>query len=70
MLFPQGEPALRVSQIYTDVLPSLTLKYHLTDKEQLHASYYRAVNRPGFYELIPGWPVPVNEDYGKLVTPT
>jgi TonB-dependent receptor len=68
MLFPQGESRPEGSQIYTDVLPSATLKYHLTDKEQLHASYYKAVNRPGFYELIPGGPPPV-DDYREIGNP-
>lgn len=68
MLFPQGESRPEGNQIYTDVLPSATLKYHLTDKEQLHASYYKAVNRPGFYELIPGGPPPV-DDYREIGNP-
>ncbi|WEA03761.1 TonB-dependent receptor [Mucilaginibacter sp. SJ] len=54
MLFPQGESRPTGNQKYTDVLPSLTLKYFLTDKQQFHASYFKSVNRPGFYELIPG----------------
>lgn len=54
MLFPQGELRPAGRQVYTDVLPSLTLKYKLNDKQQLHGSYYKALNRPGFYELIPG----------------
>ena len=53
LLFPQGEPNPIGSQVYTDVLPSLTFKYHLTNKAQLHASYYKALNRPGFYEIVP-----------------
>lgn len=54
MLFPQGESRPNGNQTYTDVLPSLTLKYFLSDKHQLHASYFKSINRPGFYELIPG----------------
>ncbi|WP_114941055.1 TonB-dependent receptor [Mucilaginibacter endophyticus] len=54
MLFPQGESRPSGNQTYTDVLPSLTLKYFLSDKHQLHASYFKSINRPGFYELIPG----------------
>jgi TonB-dependent receptor len=67
MLFPQGEPRPKGNQIYTDVLPSLTLKYFLTDKEQLHASYYRAVNRPGFYEIVPS--KVVEEEYQERGNP-
>ncbi|GAA4310499.1 TonB-dependent receptor [Mucilaginibacter gynuensis] len=54
MLFPAGELRPQGNQVYTDVLPSLTVKYFLTEKDQLHASYFRSLNRPGFYELIPG----------------
>lgn len=67
LLFPQGESRPKGSQIYTDVLPSATIKYHLTEKEQLHASYYRAVNRPGFYEIVPS--KIVNEEYEERGNP-
>jgi TonB-dependent receptor len=67
LLFPQGESRPTGSQVYTDVLPSATIKYHLTDKAQLHASYYRAVNRPGFYEIVPG--KTVNEEYEERGNP-
>lgn len=61
LLFPAGESFPKGNQIYTDVLPSLTAKYFLTEKAQLHASYYKALNRPGFYEIVPGRVK--NEDY-------
>ncbi|TWR29601.1 outer membrane beta-barrel protein [Mucilaginibacter pallidiroseus] len=67
LLFPQGESRPTGSQVYTDVLPSATLKYHLTDKAQLHASYYKAVNRPGFYEIVPS--KIVNEEYEERGNP-
>ncbi|WP_426325081.1 TonB-dependent receptor domain-containing protein [Pedobacter sp. R-06] len=54
LLFPAGEAFPKGNQIYTDLLPSLTAKYFLSAKAQLHASYYRAINRPGFYEIVPG----------------
>jgi len=67
MLFPQGEPRPKGNQVYTDVLPSLTLKYFLTDKEQLHASYFRSINRPGFYEIVPS--KIINEEYEERGNP-
>jgi TonB-dependent receptor len=67
LLFPAGETNPKGSQVYTDVLPSLTLKYHLTNKSQLHASYYKALNRPGFYEIVPG--KVVNEEYQERGNP-
>jgi len=38
---------------YTDVLPSLHLDYSLGDIQNLRASYYAAVSRPGFGEIVP-----------------
>ena len=61
LLFPAGEAFPKGNQIYTDLLPSLTAKYFLSAKAQLHASYYKALNRPGFYEIVPG--KVVNEDF-------
>lgn len=67
LLFPAGENNPAGSQVYTDVLPSVTLKYHFTRKAQLHASYYKALNRPGFYEIVPG--KVVNEEYQERGNP-
>jgi len=36
---------------YTDVLPSLHLKYKLSSKENLRLSYFESISRPGFFEL-------------------
>lgn len=38
---------------YTDVLPSLHLKYALTDKQNIRASYFRSLVRPSFVDIIP-----------------
>ncbi|WP_443946004.1 TonB-dependent receptor domain-containing protein [Pedobacter sp. AW1-32] len=67
LLFAAGETNPAGSQIYTDVLPSATIKYHLTDKAQLHTSYYKALNRPGFYEIVPS--KIVNEEYQERGNP-
>ncbi|EHQ25047.1 TonB-dependent receptor [Mucilaginibacter paludis] len=67
LLFPAGETNPSGSQIYTDVLPSLTVKYHLNQKAQLHASYYKALNRPGFYEIVPS--KVINEEYQERGNP-
>jgi outer membrane receptor protein involved in Fe transport len=39
---------------YTDLLPSLQLKYELTDKSNLRASYFKSIARPAFFDLVPG----------------
>jgi len=67
LLFPAGETFPKGSQVYTDVLPSLAAKYFLTEKAQLHASYYKALNRPGFYEIVPG--KVVNEEFQERGNP-
>lgn len=41
------------NQKYTDVLPSVNLKFKLNQKTNLRASYYEAINRPSFYEIVP-----------------
>lgn len=38
---------------YYDLLPSLSFKYALSDKQNLRASYYSAISRPNFYEIVP-----------------
>ncbi len=38
---------------YYDVLPSANIKYELTKKSALRASYYSAISRPNFYEVVP-----------------
>ncbi|WP_316800533.1 TonB-dependent receptor domain-containing protein [Pedobacter frigidisoli] len=67
LLFPAGESYPKGGQVYTDVLPSLTAKYFLSPKSQLHASYYKALNRPGFYEIVPG--KVVNEEFQERGNP-
>ncbi|WP_198675348.1 TonB-dependent receptor [Pleomorphovibrio marinus] len=41
------------SQNYVDVLPSIGIKYKLAEKTNLRASYYKALARPGFHEIVP-----------------
>ena len=52
---------------YTDVLPSVNLKYSLTRRQNLRLSYFRSINRPGFYEMVPY--TVVNEDYTEKGNP-
>lgn len=67
LLFPAGEVNPVGSQIYTDILPSLNLKYALTEHQNLRATYFRSVNRPGFYEIVPS--KVVNEEYQERGNP-
>ncbi|BDD05614.1 TonB-dependent receptor [Aureibacter tunicatorum] len=38
---------------YTDILPSLHLKYNINPKSSLRSSYFASVIRPGFAEFVP-----------------
>ncbi|MBO0932391.1 TonB-dependent receptor [Fibrella aquatilis] len=38
---------------YLDILPSLHLKYRLSDRENVRASYFKGISRPGYFELVP-----------------
>jgi outer membrane cobalamin receptor len=41
------------SQTYTDVLPSLSAKYKIGAATNLRFTYYRAIQRPSFFEIVP-----------------
>ncbi|MGI6073154.1 MAG: TonB-dependent receptor domain-containing protein [Fermentimonas sp.] len=55
------------TQRYTDVLPSVNVKYGFTNDIALKASYYKSINRPSFYEIVP-YRV-INEDYSEHGNP-
>ena len=40
-------------QSYWDYLPSASVKWMPTQKMNVRISYYRSINRPGFYEIVP-----------------
>ncbi|WP_214072827.1 TonB-dependent receptor [Mucilaginibacter sp. dw_454] len=54
---------------YFDILPSLNLKYALSDKENLRASYYSAISRPNFYEIVPHTSGDPDADYQEIGNP-
>ena len=51
---------------YYDLLPSLSFKYALSDKENLRASYYSAISRPNFYEIVPHTSGDPDADYQEV----
>ncbi|MDR1340285.1 MAG: TonB-dependent receptor [Prevotellaceae bacterium] len=55
------------SQIYTDCLPVLHLKYSPWKNSNIRASYYKSINRPGFFEIVP-YRI-INEDYTEMGNP-
>jgi len=55
---------------YIDVLPSLHLKYELNKRQNIRASYFRSLVRPGFAEIIPqDIPASENEAYEQQGNP-
>ena len=40
-------------QSYWDYLPSASIKWTPTKKMNVRLTYYRSINRPGFYEIVP-----------------
>ena len=54
-------------QVYTDLLPSVHLKYNVHRNAYLRLSYGRSINRPGFFEIVPY--TILNEDYDEQGNP-
>ncbi|GHT76929.1 TonB-dependent receptor [Bacteroidia bacterium] len=55
------------NQQYTDYLPSLHFKYSPWKNNNFRASYYKSLNRPGFFEIVP-YQI-LNEDYTERGNP-
>ena len=43
-----------INKNYTDILPSVDLKFKLNPMTNLRATYYNAIARPNYYDLVPG----------------
>lgn len=67
MKFPIGEDNPTGSQVYTDILPSLHFRYRPTEQTNWRLSYFRSLNRPGFFEIVP-YRI-VNEEYQERGNP-
>jgi TonB-dependent receptor len=57
-----------VTKTYTDILPSVQLKYRLNDKTNLRAAYFKSISRPGFFEIIP-YHIYGNDGYDEIGNP-
>ncbi|MDP4150530.1 MAG: TonB-dependent receptor [Bacteroidota bacterium] len=42
-----------VKKNYTDLLPSIMVRFKLNEKTNLRASYYKGISRPNYYDLVP-----------------
>lgn len=54
---------------YDDLLPSLNFKYALTDKQNIRLTYYSAISRPNFFELVPHVVGDPDADYQQVGNP-
>jgi hypothetical protein len=55
------------NQQYTDFLPSLHVRYSPWNNNNIRVSYYKGLNRPGFFEIVP-YQI-LNEDYTERGNP-
>lgn len=53
LLYPRNGQTPTGSQKYTDVLPSLSINYIIDEKSKFRFSYYYAIVRPGYFEIVP-----------------
>ena len=54
-------------QRYTDMLPDAHIKWNIHQNANLRLSYYMAINRPSFFEIVPYHII--NEDYNECGNP-
>lgn len=55
------------TQIYTDLLPNIHMKYIVHKDGNFRASYFKSINRPSFFEIVP-YRI-INEDYQERGNP-
>ncbi|MDR2057788.1 MAG: TonB-dependent receptor [Dysgonamonadaceae bacterium] len=55
------------SQVYTDYLTDLHLKYTPWENNNIRLSYYQSLNRPSFFEIVP-YRI-INEDFTEMGNP-
>ena len=64
MHFPNAGESPDGSQVYSDILPSAQFKYSPNKKSNIRLTYFKSVNRPGFFEIVP-YQI-INEDYDEF----
>ncbi|MGL4780118.1 MAG: TonB-dependent receptor domain-containing protein [Bacteroidales bacterium] len=61
MLYPAAGDDPKGQQKYADLLPSINTKLSISNSMNVRASYFKSLNRPGFFEIVP-FSI-INEDY-------
>ncbi|MEI8136374.1 MAG: TonB-dependent receptor [Bacteroidota bacterium] len=64
---PENIPGKSGGKKYQDILPSGSIKYTITGKQNIRANYYSSISRPSFYELIPY--TITGEDFNEIGNP-
>ncbi len=67
LTFPSLNEAPDSAQHYVDALPSVSFKYMHGDQVNVRASYYKAISRAGYFEIVP-YQI-TNEDYSEVGNP-
>jgi len=62
-------PGKTATITYTDYLPSINIKYAVTNEQAIRASYYVSILRPAFADLIPYPDQTVDEIYQHIGNP-
>ncbi|MDR0394784.1 MAG: TonB-dependent receptor [Tannerella sp.] len=65
--YPAGGVPNDGEQVYTDYLPSIHIKYSLFPDNNMRLCYYKSINRPSFFEIVP-YRI-INEDYTEMGNP-
>lgn len=68
---PATFPGKTATITYTDYLPSINVKYKLTDEDNqaLRAAYFKSILRPAFADLIPASDPTADENYSHIGSP-
>lgn len=53
MYFPNAGESPTGKQVYVELLPNVHFKYKPNDTQNWRAGYFRSLNRPGFFEVVP-----------------
>ena len=67
LLYPTADADAEGEQNYTDWLPDAHVKWNVHKNANLRLSYYKAINRPSFFEIVPYHII--NEDYNECGNP-
>lgn len=67
LLYATESNANAGEQNYTEILPDVHIRWNIHKNANLRLSYYKAINRPSFFEIVPYHII--NEDYNECGNP-